>query len=515
VSNASPTPAGGWYADPLDAAQLRWWDGANWTQQTTPATSSQSAVPVTLAAAPDPTPTPASGQPIVPVDAGPKMYYPSTAGAPAWSMPTRTVEAPHRASGDEPVPATSTAGAATLSPSVFPTAAPAPVTAPGPSGALFPGLVPTSSAPPPAVIAGGPVIAGSPDSAGSPVIAQPLSAEPAPAPVEYQPLAPSTPAFDYGPPTLPALPASPSFPALPTLPGSPAFPALPTLPASPAEFWPTQNPSSAPNPGVYPTFDPNFEPTFDPNAAQRRAVPVVAFSSRDPLNPTSAARPGLRSYASAPIGPSGSTYTAGLWLIVLAPLLNVAAIFGATQLSMSAPATLLSIGFPVVITVIFVLSLAAAQFDRNALARRGYFDLASPFWILLLPPLVYLIIRATRLHGQGRGGAMAIVLWVLGWLAASVAMVPITIGLLSTVTPQRVATVESTITQQLAAQGVTARVSCPAIPSFSPGTVFTCTAVAGAKSALVQVTVLNWQGALSERVVSTTDGPTSAATPTS
>src|SRR5487761_2140295 len=37
VSDGSLIPAGGWYADPMDAAQLRWWDGVNWTRQTTPA----------------------------------------------------------------------------------------------------------------------------------------------------------------------------------------------------------------------------------------------------------------------------------------------------------------------------------------------------------------------------------------------------------------------------------------------------------------------------------------------
>ena len=29
-------PSAGWYADPQDAAQLRWWDGARWSDHTAP-----------------------------------------------------------------------------------------------------------------------------------------------------------------------------------------------------------------------------------------------------------------------------------------------------------------------------------------------------------------------------------------------------------------------------------------------------------------------------------------------
>lgn len=33
---ASPTGAGGWYPDPEDPSQLRWWDGRQWTDQRAP-----------------------------------------------------------------------------------------------------------------------------------------------------------------------------------------------------------------------------------------------------------------------------------------------------------------------------------------------------------------------------------------------------------------------------------------------------------------------------------------------
>ena len=37
TSPNSTLPAAGWYADPQDAAQLRWWDGAQWSTHTAPA----------------------------------------------------------------------------------------------------------------------------------------------------------------------------------------------------------------------------------------------------------------------------------------------------------------------------------------------------------------------------------------------------------------------------------------------------------------------------------------------
>jgi hypothetical protein len=45
---AQPNPPAGWYADPSDASQLRWWDGAQWTEHLTPV---QQAAPAAAVAA--------------------------------------------------------------------------------------------------------------------------------------------------------------------------------------------------------------------------------------------------------------------------------------------------------------------------------------------------------------------------------------------------------------------------------------------------------------------------------
>ena len=49
MANGNPSP--GWYQDPRDPAQVRWWDGGGWTQNTQPMPgAAQPEVPQTPAA---------------------------------------------------------------------------------------------------------------------------------------------------------------------------------------------------------------------------------------------------------------------------------------------------------------------------------------------------------------------------------------------------------------------------------------------------------------------------------
>ena len=149
---------------------------------------------------------------------------------------------------------------------------------------------------------------------------------------------------------------------------------------------------------------------------------------------------------------------------------------------------------PIALGAIGLVGLASAQFDRGTLARRGYFDLASPFWVLLVPPLVYLIVRATRLRGQGKGAAPAIGLWVLSYIAGYVLMGVIAVGWLSAPTPDRVASVETSIQQQLASKNIASTVSCPAVSSFAPGSSFDCSVKTQGATLSIRVTMTDWQG---------------------
>ena len=45
-------PSAGWYADPQDAAQLRWWDGARWSEHTAPVPQPAAVAPVAAVAVP-------------------------------------------------------------------------------------------------------------------------------------------------------------------------------------------------------------------------------------------------------------------------------------------------------------------------------------------------------------------------------------------------------------------------------------------------------------------------------
>ncbi|HEY4152855.1 MAG TPA: DUF2510 domain-containing protein, partial [Pseudolysinimonas sp.] len=91
MSTASSTPAGGWYADPLDASLLRWWDGTAWGKQTMPADSASNPsndVKPTLAAVPPLlTAVPRGDEPYVPSNSVFKMAETSAGDTyvPEWS----------------------------------------------------------------------------------------------------------------------------------------------------------------------------------------------------------------------------------------------------------------------------------------------------------------------------------------------------------------------------------------------------------------------------------------------
>ena len=482
MSTASSTTAAGWYADPSDGSLLRWWTGTSWSEQTVPAASVQAPAAASPAAAPPVlSAVPPLEQPYVPPNS---VFRIAETGAgeaysPEWSALTDIAEdvalngvpvqlALTSASSEPPIPVSVDAfpmlkpespaasvdkepawqvevplagpvdqlfpvnGPAAVSAELLGGAAPSPAPVPPPAGQLFPGLVPNAE---PSEVPIAPV-----------------------APPDFPPFAASTPGTSYVPlaprpipqPAVLGIPAPTTDDdtlAASTVPASWGA-VTPPLPPVPTEYWPTQGtpPPSAVQPGAMPPSaaqpgavqpgqmqpspvqpgqmqpSPGSYVPFDPNAVHLQPVPMIPFSSRDPFNPASTARPGMRTYAAAPVGPSGSTWTGGVVFMLIAPLLEVGAYFVWTRLVTMAVLPSSSITFlSVAVFAIALFAIAAAQFDRNGLAKRGYFDLASPFWVLL-GPLIYLIVRATRLHRQGRGAPAAIVLWVLS-TAGSAALI--------------------------------------------------------------------------------------------
>jgi hypothetical protein len=127
------------------------------------------------------------------------------------------------------------------------------------------------------------------------------------------------------------------------------------------------------------------------------------------------------------------------------------------------------------------LMIVFAVRDHTRLTEYGYVFRANPWLVLLIPPLLYLIVRTVRVHREvGRGGAP---LWT--YLATSVAVGMLTVvgavALIPLIVAQHdraeSAVVSAQLQNELINQGISATVSCP--PSISPalGTDFTCTAL--------------------------------------
>ena len=335
----------------------------------------------------------------------------------------------------------------------------------------------------------------------------------APQPVAQQPDLYSGPALTVAPvptPFVAPVPTPFDAPAPPVVepvvepvaPASAAPVSAPVPAAAPAETaWPAEG-TYQPHPGSYVPFDPNA-------VHVQEAMPMIPFSSRDPFNPASTSRPAMRSYGAAPVGPSGSTYTPALAIILLTPLLIASGYALLLQLASINVGSAPHIALAALIGALFFVGIGAAQFDRNSLAKRGYFDLASPFWILLTP-LVYLGVRASRLHAQGSGGIRAVFLSFAAWAGAAAILAFSTFAALTAVTPDRIAQTEQMV-GHFGSPKVVASVQCPDIASFASGTVFNCTVTAGSTVQLVQVTVMDWLGSESYRVVSTTTTPAATA----
>lgn len=178
--------------------------------------------------------------------------------------------------------------------------------------------------------------------------------------------------------------------------------------------------------------------------------------------------------------------TSAVWAMAFTPWINTAitvtigvlAAVGARWFVMSAALLLMPL-----------LWIVFAMRDRRRLLEFGYEKRASWAWVLL-SPIAYLIARGVRVHRvSGRGWAP---LWVL--LANVVIVAGVDLGVFVAVQadllPQHIHSLEATIANDYASQGVAATVRCPTVGvTLLPGSSFLCTANAAGRTESIAVHV--------------------------
>ena len=120
--------------------------------------------------------------------------------------------------------------------------------------------------------------------------------------------------------------------------------------------------------------------------------------------------------------------TAGAWLLATSVFWTagigflagaiLAAALGSKSVEVGGRLSTIGIIAEVVVSIIaWVLMVVAAAGDNASLKRHGYLRPTSVLWILLVPPLVYLIIRTVRVRSESGRGAAPLVFYIVSTVA--------------------------------------------------------------------------------------------------
>lgn len=274
--------------------------------------------------------------------------------------------------------------------------------------------------------------------------------------------------------------------------GATGFDALLAM-APPPEPGTSAAPVTAGSARVAPPFAQGAE-TSAPERGRSFAQPASGEPGSADFGPMGRAWPG--SVATPPQRTAGASSGAA-WMLALSPLVGlvVVVLSLADSIALAVPAlapVLAPIGSgiagllallpaavapfaPLALGVIgILLTLLLAVADSRTLATAGHAK-RPPVVLALLGPLVYLAVRAIVLRRAPGAAAPAWVNLALSVVvgaatAAAVVLLP------SVATGDQLRMVEALITQDLAAQGVTAAVACPDGVLFGLGQSFTCEA---------------------------------------
>lgn len=184
--------------------------------------------------------------------------------------------------------------------------------------------------------------------------------------------------------------------------------------------------------------------------------------------------------------------TAGGWLLALSYVMTlvVAAIYVAVNFAVfsdeSNQARESTIAFASVWieVALWALLLLFAVMDRRKLLSFGYLHPARVWWILLFPPLVYLIMRGVAISREVRHGFGPLITYLVSTLgivllsvATAIVIPAVLAGHLGAAGSASGATFASSLQKGINEKGVDYTVKCPTTIPDTVGSQFSCTAI--------------------------------------
>jgi hypothetical protein len=125
--------------------------------------------------------------------------------------------------------------------------------------------------------------------------------------------------------------------------------------------------------------------------------------------------------------------TSYFWISVIGFIAGVisALVLGGQSVEINGQLTSSGVILEVTVWVVaWILMIIAGARDNVRLRQLGYLSSTSPAWLLLLPPLVYLIIRTVRVRSEsGRGAAPLVFYLVSGAILSVLAVLTVVVGL--------------------------------------------------------------------------------------
>ena len=170
-------------------------------------------------------------------------------------------------------------------------------------------------------------------------------------------------------------------------------------------------PTPAPTPVVQ---APSVPPAVAPGTQTVTGEPYVPFQGSWNQSSESGG------YGGGEFARPGQWNTGGAWLLAFSPLITAIAIgavvasYGSTlAATLAMPDNSLIFISPAIEVGVFLLQVLFAVMDRQKLRSFGYVQPASVWWILLAPPLAYLIARSVAVSREVRHGFGPLIAYII------------------------------------------------------------------------------------------------------